>query len=340
MNRLPRSVIGACLGLLLLVVSAPACSKSEETSVTLYSGRTADLVQPMLDDFTKETGIKVNFLPGDSADLAITIAEEGADTKADVFLSQSPGAMGRVEAEGRLLPLPEDLLTKLTDPSLASPDRTWLSVSGRQRVLVYNTGAVTDADLPASVLDVAKGNLRLGVAPTNGSFQDFVTALRLDKGDDATRAWLGELADTGARVYPNNTAIVEAVARGEIDAGLVNHYYALRKLDEEPAAPIANHTFAGTDPGSLLLVTSAGVIDHGDKKRTEAANKLVEYMLSDDAQRYFADETFEYPLAKGIAPAKDVPPLKDLRADRVDVTALEGGLEATVEMIRTTGLAA
>jgi iron(III) transport system substrate-binding protein len=336
MRRLLTAVVGSGLVLAL----ATGCSgDGGGREITVYSGRAADLVEPILNEFAEESGISVNFLPGDSADLAITIDEEGEDTRADVFLSQSPGAMSRVEAGGRLLPLPEPLFATLIDRSLASENRTWISVSGRQRVLVYNTGTVASADLPTSVLDLPDSDLRLGVAPTNASFQDFVTALRLEVGDSGTREWLAGLAESGARVYPNNTAIVEAVARGEIDAGLVNHYYALRKLDEEPDSPVANHVFAATDPGSLLLVSSIAVIDHGDAERSAAATELVEFLIGETAQRYFADKTFEYPVTSGVAPATGVPSLDAVRADRVDVNALEGGLEGTLELIRAAGLA-
>jgi iron(III) transport system substrate-binding protein len=282
----------------------------------------------------------VDLLAGDSTDMALTIREEGEDTKADVFLSQSPGAMGVLAGTGLLRPVDPAMLGRLVDPTNAAPDGSWVGLSGRKRVLAYNTDILTDADLPDSVLDITAGRFdgRLGVAPTNASFQDFVTAMRATLGEDRTRQWLADVVGSGARTYANNVAILEAIARGEIDVGLVNHYYAYRKLAEDPASPVANHNFADGDVGSLLLVTSAGLIRQDDEDRSERADRLVDYLLSEPAQRYFADQTFEYPLVAGIPPEASVPPEQGLRSEQVDAAALEGGIEGTLALIREAGL--
>jgi iron(III) transport system substrate-binding protein len=145
---------------------------------------------------------------------------------------------------------------------------------------------------------------------------------------------------SGAHTYANNVAILEAIARGEIDVGLVNHYYAFRKLAEDPASPVANHHFADGDVGSLLLVTSAALVqrDGQDSDTAERAGRLMDYLLSEPAQRYFADQTFEYPLVKGIPPQALVPPEEGLRSEQVDPAHLEGGIEATLGLIREAGL--
>ncbi|MEX0847493.1 MAG: extracellular solute-binding protein, partial [Ilumatobacteraceae bacterium] len=218
-------------------------------------------------------------------------------------------------------------------------DGRWVGFSGRQRVLVYNTDVLDDADLPMSVFDLVDPAWqgRIGIAPANGSFQDFVSAMRVMEGDERTEAWLAGLAANDPVAYENNNAIVEAVARGEVEVGLTNHYYNYRRLVEIPSSPTANHQFAAGDPGSVLVVTGAGVLTGAEADPDALA--LVRFLLGQDAQRYFADETFEYPLAIGSTPSSAVPP-----ADFGDVSGLDFGvigddLGSTRQMIVDAGLA-
>lgn len=307
-------------------------------TVTIYSGRTENLIGPILDEFAAESGVQVRVRYGQSADLAVLIEEEAAAGKvqADVFLSQSPGSIGFLEAEGRLAALPESVLS-LVPENVRDADGRWVGFSGRQRVMVYNPDLVAEAELPASVLDLAdpswKG--RIGIAPSNGSFQDFITTMRAMEGDDATRQWLEAMVANDVVSYANNNAIVAAVARGEIDAGLVNHYYNYQFLAEDPAHPARNHQLTAGDPGSTLIITGAAIPEGA--ANPEGAADLIAYLLGESGQRYFADETFEYPLAIGMEPSGDVPPIDFTDAD-IDVAALGGGLTATRDLITGAGL--
>src|SRR5690606_16321628 len=197
-------------------------------TLTVYSGRNEELIQPLLDDFTEETGIGVDVRYGDSADLALLIEEEGGNTPADLFISQSPGAVGYLAEQGRLADIGEDVLG-LVDEGDAAEDGTWVGLSGRVRTLVYNTDLVDPATLPDSVLDLTDEEYagQVALAPTNGSFQDFVTVLRVELGEDEAQAWLDGMAAGDPPTFDGNTAIVEAVGRGEVPMGLVNHYYAV-----------------------------------------------------------------------------------------------------------------
>ncbi|NND75010.1 MAG: extracellular solute-binding protein [Ilumatobacter sp.] len=349
-----RRLLAATIGTLALLAAAcgsdepagdsgpSATGGSGATSVTLYSGRTEDLVQPILDQFRAATGISVEVKYGDSADLALLIEEEAAadNVRADVFLSQSPGSLGFLEQNGRLAELPQSTLD-LVPAAVRDDGGKWVGFSGRQRVVVYNSDLLSPADLPASVFDLTdpawKG--RIGVAPSNGSFQDFVTAMRVTEGDDATLAFLEGLDANDPVLYPKNSAIVAAVGRGEVEIGLVNHYYNFRALEEDPSLPSANHQFAPDDPGSTLIITGAAIVDGTD--RADVAAQLIDFLLSPTGQRYFAEETFEYPLAIGQSPATAIPPIDFGAVGDVGGIAFEdlaGGLEATRALIATSGL--
>ncbi len=224
---------------------------SDREALTIYSGRTESLVGPLLERFSDETGTAVDVRYGDTADLALLLAEEGDRTPADVFFSQSPGAAAYLDTEGLLGTLPQDVLD-LVDARFHASDGHWVGVSGRQRVLVYNRDMVEQADLPDSVFDLTAPEYRgrVGLAPSNGSFQDFVTAMRTLEGEDRAAAWLRAMADNDSPTYANNNAIVEAVGRGEIPMGLVNHYYNERFLAEDPSLPSRNHTLSDGDIGT------------------------------------------------------------------------------------------
>ena len=328
----------AALGVLLAAATVAGCGGGDEASgpITVYSGREEELVAPLFTMFTEETGIEVEVRYGDSAELAATIAEEGDNSPADVFFAQDPGSLGAVDAQLEQLPL--ETLDRVSERYRDSDGR-WVGTSGRTRVLVFNTDTLSESELPASVLDLTKPewNGRIGIAPTNASFQAFVTAMRLSLGDDETRAWLEGMKANGAKTYDRNTPIVEAVASGEIDAGLVNHYYLALVKEEQPDAPIANHLFGAADPGSLVSVAGAGVLASTDQE--EDAEAFVEYLLSDDAQRFYVDEAeeSEYPLVEGIDPPAGLTPLDEIQGPDVELTAFGAELEATVEMLRETG---
>lgn len=321
----------------LALPALPACGTGSAERVVVYSGRTRNLIGPLLERFAKRSGISVDVRYGDSADLALLIDREGDRSPADVFISQSPGPIVFLGARGRLARLPASLLD-LVPAENRSSRGLWVGLSGRVRVLVYNTKMVRPDELPRSVLDLTGPAYRgkVALSPTNASFQDFVSGMRLVLGDDATLAWLQGMRANGARVYANNTAIVEAVARGEVPMGLVNHYYHFRYQAEHRGAPTANHAFSTDDIGSLLIVSAAGM--RAGARHPAQAERLVRFLLSSEAQEYFAEQTFEYPLAAGIRPAPGVPPAASFGARRVDFDALGANLERTKALIDRSGL--
>ena len=322
----------------LLAAVAAGCGGDDAASgpITVYSGREEELVAPLFEKFTEATGIDVEVRYGDSAELAATIAEEGDNSPADVFFAQDPGSLGAVDEQ--LEELPDETLDRVAE-RFRDADGRWVGTSGRTRVLVYNTARLEESELPTSVLELTdpKWKGRVGIAPTNASFQAFVTAMRLSLGDERTREWLEGLKANGAKTYEKNLPIVEAVAAGEVDVGLVNHYYLALVKEEQPNAPVANHLFEAGDPGTLVSVAGAGVLASTDQR--DDAEAFVEFLLSDDAQRFYVDEAEEneYPLVAGVEPPAGLVPLEEIEGPDVELTAFGAELESTVELLRETG---
>jgi iron(III) transport system substrate-binding protein len=308
-------------------------------TITVYSGRDEELIGPILDSFTAATGIEVEARYGDSAELALLIQTEGDSSPADVFISQSPGALGFLAGLETLDELPDEVLDRVAEGFRAS-DGTWVGLTGRVRVVVYNEELVEGTDLPDSVLDLTDPAYagRVAVAPTNGSFQDFVTAMRNELGDEATLEWLEGMAANDAPNYPKNSAIVEAVGRGEVDMGLVNHYYNLRALEADPSVPSRNHFLPPDDLGALVIVTGGSVLAASDSQCE--SERLLTHMLTDASQGAFVAETQEYALAVTMVDAvpEGAPALDALAVDTIDYELLGDGLEGTVELIRQSGI--
>ena len=305
--------------------------------LTIYSGRNENLVGPFIEAFTAATGIDADVRYAGTGELAITILEEGDASPADLFFAQDAGALGLLQDAGLLAELPEDLLSTV-DARFRSDNGMWSGASARARVLVYNTDALTGEDVPSTVealLDPAWSG-KIGWAPTNASFQTFVTAFRVLEGDDAARAWLEGMVANGVVPFEGNTDIVMAVGNGELDLGLVNHYYLYAvKREEGDAFPIANHYLDATDPGALVNIAGVGMLNSSEHQ--EAALAFVEYMLSEEGQTYFATETSEYPVVTGVAPPAGLPPLAEVGSPEINLTEL-ADLEGTVAMLTNLGI--
>jgi len=328
-------------GMVAMLFLAAGCGGSESGdsgALVVYSGREEELVAPLFERFEKETGIEVEVRYADSAELAATIAEEGDNSPADVFFGQDPGSLGAVS--DRLAELPEEILARV-DARFRGGDR-WVGTSGRTRVIVYNTDALSEDDVPDSVFDLVDSRWqgKIGIAPTNASFQAFVTAMRLDVGEERTRQWLEGVMANEPKFYEKNTPVVEAAASGEIAVGLVNHYYLyLVRAEQGEDTPIENHYLAGDDPGALVTVAGAGVLEGAENR--ENGERFVEFLLSDESQRFYTEEAeeAEIPLVEGIEPKEGVPSLEELAGagPDVDFTRFGEELERTLELLNETG---
>jgi iron(III) transport system substrate-binding protein len=310
---------------------------AEPGTLVIYSGRSESLVGPIIQQFADATGVDVQVRYGSTSEMAIALLEEGSNSPADIFFAQDPGGLGAVEDAGLLAELPADILEQV-DAFYTSPNGRWVGISGRARVVVYNTERLQPADLPDDLMGFTdpEWSGRLGIAPANGSFQTMVTGMRELWGEEETRAWLEAIAANEPTFYENNTSIVAATAAGEVDAGLVNHYYLYRFLAEEGESfPARNHYLAAGGPGSLVMVAGAGRLAEGPNEPN--ALRFLNFMLSPVAQQYFASQTYEYPLVEGVAVSSLLLPLSELNPPEIALGSL-ADLQGTVEMLQEVGL--
>ncbi len=329
------------LGLATVTLALSACSSantenlSSEDALVVYSGRSEELVGPLIQQFEDTAGTPVEVRYGDTAELAAQLLEEGEDTPADVFFSQDAGALQVIQDEGRTTALPQDVI-KAVPAKFRSAQGQWVGTSGRARVMVYNTDQVQRSDLPSSVQALTDPAWQgaVGIAPTNASFQSFVTAMRKTLGEEQTQQWLEGMVANDVQRFENNTAILDAVNAGQVEVGLVNHYYWYEKAAELGAENMAsaNAEFAPGDIGNLVNVAGLAVLQASDP-----ATAFVTYMLSDPAQEYFAQEVSEYPLVKGVAALEDLPPLSQVEGPDIALAELRD-LKGTQELLMDVGL--
>ena len=327
MKRLvPVAVVAA------LVVAACGSSGSDNR-IIVYSGRSEELIQPLIDRFTDSTGVEVEVRYAGSTDLAATLLQEGDTTEADVFFAQDPASLGSVA--DLLADLPRSILDSV-DPKFADRNGRWVGTSGRVRTFVYNTE--TTIDLPQTIDDVTDPRWfgEVGIAPTNGSFLAFVSAMILERGEDATLRWLESLEVNDPQEFPSNSPIVAAADSGVVEGGLVNHYYLLRLRAEGEGTHSENWFIPAGDVGTLVMPAGVGILSGTD--RPQEARQFVEFLLSETAQTYFATETFEFPLIPGVPPAEGLPALEELNTPDIDLSELADVLGDAARLVSEAGL--
>lgn len=334
-GKLAAVVLAVGVGASLMAgCSSSSEQASEVTELTIYSGRSEEFIAPFFEQWQAQSGIKLNIRYGDSAELAAQILEEGKNSPADLFLSQDAGSLGAVAAADLFTTLPDDVATSIPATYIAAK-RQWVGVTGRARVFAYNPTLKT---LPQSVTDLTSPTYKgiLGIAPSNSSFQAFVTALINAEGEAAAEKWLKGLKANGVKIYAKNSGIVEAIDKGEIQIGLVNHYY-IWEVSEGLGREInvKNGFFRAGDIGNLINVSGAGIL--ASSKKYSAAEDLINFLTSQKVQEDFVSKTHEYSLLAGATSPAGLPTLLDIGAPTIDLEALKN-ISITQDLLVKVGL--
>lgn len=305
--------------------------------VTVYSGRSEKLVGPVIEAYEAETGVDLQVKYGDSAQLAATILEEGKNSPADVYLAQDASTLGFLDGKGVFATLPKPLLDR-APARFRGKSGTWVGISGRARVLAYNTKKLRPEALPESADELidARWKGRVGWAPANASYQSFVAAMIQLRGQEKAGAWLKAMKANAPKDYPKNTPAVMAVSRGEVDVALVNHYYLYRlRAEHGDDFPVDNHYFKSGAADSMVNMSGGAVLS--TSKIADASAAFLAYLLGAEGQKHFVEANHEFPVAQGVESPDGLPAIDSLNAPSLDLAALDN-LEATVELLNKTGV--
>jgi len=299
----------------------------------VYSGRGQFLVGELvrfIDDLYDDLTLDVRYER--SNNLVNQILNEGSGTPADVFYSVNAGSLGALADADRTQSLSSDI-RDMVRPEFQTEQ--WIGTSGRARSVPYNTNSLSADGLSDDIMTYAENPPGdLGWAPSYGSAQAFITAMRVLEGEDATLGWLEGVVDSGISTYPDELATCRAIANGEIDAGFTNHYYIQRVLNNDSEAPIAT-SFTDGDAGAVFNVAGGAVID--EAADPELSENFLQHLLSAEAQDYFARSTFEYPLIPDVEPVGDLPSIDELDVPDIDLTQLSD-IEPTIDLMRDAGI--
>ncbi|MCI2956533.1 extracellular solute-binding protein [Agromyces atrinae] len=346
--RLPRLAVVALAAALALTGCATGPSTTPKadagegasgggTDLVIYVGRNEDHVRPLVERFEEETGLTVDARYGSTGELATTILQEGDSSPADLFFTQDPAYIGAISEAGLLAPLPADIIG-LVPEGISGAEDDWVGVTARRRVLAYDPATTPEAGLPGSVFELTDPawSGRVGLAPTHSSFVSFVAAMVAIRGEDETLAWLEGIAANDPQIFDGNEEQLRAIAAGDLDVGLVNHYYVHRLLAEDPAFPVKNHSFDAGDPGDVLMPTTIGML--ASTVHEEAALDFVRFLLSDESQRHFLGEVGEYPLVDGVGTPEGERPLDPSLISGMNLPVVAGNLDIATDLIARSGL--
>ena len=320
----------------IALMSSAGVSRAQSTGVlTLYNGQHRQTTESAVDAFTKATGIKVTIRNGDSSQLANQIIEEGARSPADVFYSEQSPAIVALDEKGLLLPASPEALAQVP-PQFVSANKTWIGISMRARVVVYNKAMITEDQIPHSILDFATPAWKdkVGYAGRDG-FQEQIMAIVKLKGRDAALAWLKGLKQYG-RLYNGNGAAMNAVENGEIATALINNYYwfGMAKERGEDKMKSALHYCDKGDPGALVNISPAGILR--TSAHADLAQKLLAFLVSEEGQKAVVGPYAEYPVRPGIQSPFKLKPLDEIGG--VVVASDVGNAQLAYDLEREAGL--
>ena len=331
-----KNLLMACAVAVLTAPMLTACG-DDGPFITVYNAQHEELLAQVAPLFEKETGIEVKLRSGEDLELANQLVQEGDASPADVFLTENSPAMSLVDDADLFSKVDQETLDQIP-PQYVPTDHNWIGFMGRSTVAMYNKDALSEDEMPDSILDFAdpKWAGRISYSPTGADFQAIVSAVLELKGEQATREWLHGLAENGTE-YTGNDVVMESVNSGEVDAGIAYHYYWYRDQKEsgDHSDNTALHWFGNQDPGAFVSVSGAGVLASSDKQTD--AQKFVNFLASVEGQQAIADSyAMEYPLNPKVSLAPPVKPFSELDPPRIDVATLNS--EPVTELMQEEGL--
>ncbi|OCB16177.1 iron ABC transporter substrate-binding protein [Mycolicibacterium porcinum] len=301
-----------------------ACSSSGSDELLIYNAQHESLTKEWIDAFTKETGIKVTYRQGGDTELGNQLVAEGNASPADVFLTENSPAMAAVERAGLFADVEQQTLDQVPAQFRPSSGK-WTGVAARSTVFVYNKAKLPADQLPHSIMDLQQPQWkgRWGAPPAKADFQAIVAAILELKGEAATAQWLAGLK-TNAVVLQDNIATLRAVNDGQVDGGIIYHYYWFRDQakTKEISGNTALHYFKNQDPGAFVSLSGGGVLK--SSKKQDQAQQFLRFITGKAGQEVLQKGTsFEYPVASGVAANPALPPLDTLQAPAVNPSNLD-----------------
>jgi iron(III) transport system substrate-binding protein len=308
---------------MLAVAQTPSAAASDGASITVYNAQHVSLVKSWVEGFTRDTGIKVVLRNGSDTELGNQIVQEGKNSPADVFLTENSPAIALVESAGLLAPLNLETLNQVP-PNYRPASGRWTGIAARSTVFAYNKTKLSPAQLPKSLLDLAdpSWNHRWGASPAGADFQAIVSALLELKGEAATASWLKGMKQN-AIAFKGNGVVLKAVNAGEIDGGVIYHYYYFgdQAKTGENSNNTALHYFRNGDPGAFVSISGGGVL--ATSKQAANAQAFVKWITAKGGQEILkTGNSYEYAVAQGAESNPKLTPLPDLHAPKVDPSKL------------------
>lgn len=327
-----KVMVAICAVMVLLMTFGRAVAQE----IVVYSGRSERLIKPVLDEFTKRTGIKVVLHSAGTVELFNKLIAEGERTPADVFLTVDAGTLERARIAGLLAPIKSEVITKNIPAEMRAPDNSWVGLSLRIRVIAYNPQRVKPEEIKTfDSLTHPKFKGRVGVRTGSNVYpQSHIAMMIAERGEVETEKFLRRLlANVGDKIYPSDSRAVEAVAKGEVDVAIVNHYYVYLHLRKNPED---SKTLAFVvPPKTAYNVSGAGILR--TSKNKEAALKLLEFMASEEGQRLFVEENREYPVNPKVPPHPEMLPRDKFTLSPIPLSVMGRYMQTAIDLIDKVG---
>lgn len=331
----------SCFSLALLssslFLSTQSVAADNNDGIVIYNAQHENLVKSWVDGFTKETGIKVTLRNGDDSELGNQLVQEGSASPADVFLTENSPSMVLVDNANLFAPLDSDTL-KLVPAEYRPAHGRWIGIAARSTVFVYNPAKLSEQQLPKSLMDLAKPEWkgRWAASPSGADFQAIVSAMLALKGEQATLEWLKAMKANFV-AYKGNSTVMKAVNAGQIDGGVIYHYY--RFVDQSKTGENSKNTqlyyFKHQDPGAFVSLSGGGVL--ASSKHKAQAQAFIKYITGKEGQESLrTNNAFEYAVGVNAASNPKLVPLKDLDAPKVEPSTLNS--KKVIELMTQAGL--